>query len=227
MTAQRKIDRMTLHELWLGWQADVETIRRDALELYSLRRQFREIRDIFAANTRLQELGGHIWDLLSVLYASTVLIRLRREATGDGGGVTLAQLLAEIEQRPDVIRTYRPTDTIDVAEDRRALSDATARLVKVASMTVAHRSRIAPKAALNVEELDVALDVVERLLVNYLSLLTGVAWTGVEPMPTFNTIAPFCFPWHKPFYDIWVAIPREVKVAAGLVFDHADEHEQT
>src|SRR5437879_5269033 len=98
---------MTADRLWSEWQADAERIRKDTVELFSFRRQFREIQEIFAGNAHLQAVGGHVWDWIRRAYVWTVLARLRHEAVCEGNGVSLRQLLEEIERRPDVVTRGR------------------------------------------------------------------------------------------------------------------------
>jgi hypothetical protein len=104
---QRKVATMAADRLWKDWCQDIDRIHRDSYELFFLRRQFREISEMYQGNERLQQVGGNLWLWLQNCYASTALIRLRREADSQGNSVSLWKLLDEISKRPDVITRGR------------------------------------------------------------------------------------------------------------------------
>src|SRR5437762_1256661 len=103
----RRIEALSADELWNDWCGDIERIYKDSTELFWLRRQFREIAEMYEGNARLQETGSNLWLWLRGCYASTVLMRLRRETDDQGNAVSLPRLLWEIEQRPEVITRAR------------------------------------------------------------------------------------------------------------------------
>ena len=105
--SQRKIERMSADDLWEEWVADIERIAKDSNEVFALRRQFREIAEMFEGNPHLQRTGGNLWLFLRTMYATTILMRFRRERDDQGNAVSLANLLREIENRPDVITRAR------------------------------------------------------------------------------------------------------------------------
>ncbi len=104
---QRKIERIDADALFAEWQADIERIKQDTHELFSLRQTFRDLREIFIRNRQLQEDGGYLWDWMRVNYAASVLIRLRRELDTQNNVISLRKLLDEIVRRPDVITRGR------------------------------------------------------------------------------------------------------------------------
>jgi hypothetical protein len=104
---QRNVKALSSEVLWTDWRQDFERIKNDVYELFSSRRTFRDLADVFRNNTRLQDVGGYLWDWLRVSYASYVVMRIRRETDDQGNTVNLNQLLREIEQRPEVITRSR------------------------------------------------------------------------------------------------------------------------
>jgi hypothetical protein len=94
-------------ELWARWRDDIERITKDSYELFAMRRQFREIGSMFDQNSRLQSVGSNLWQWLRLWYASTVLMRFRREIDGQANTVNLRTLIEEIEKRPDVVTRRR------------------------------------------------------------------------------------------------------------------------
>ncbi len=77
--AQRSVDAISADELWREWRQDLEKIKREIHELFSARRAFREVADVFGGNHRLQSVGWRLWDWMRVNYAAFVIIRIRRE----------------------------------------------------------------------------------------------------------------------------------------------------
>ena len=103
--------------LWLEWRDDIQRIKRDIHELFSSRRTFREIADVFRQNERLQSVGADLWDWMRVCYASYVVMRVRRETDDQGNTINLSQLLREIEARPEVITRRRFFEMLDLDQD--------------------------------------------------------------------------------------------------------------
>ena len=101
---------------------DVQTIRHDIHELFSFRRTFRDVADVFRGNDRLQAAGGHLWDWMRLNYAASVLIRVRRQVDTQPNTVNLRQLLLELSERPNVVTRARRArihdDTHDPIEDQ-------------------------------------------------------------------------------------------------------------
>lgn len=98
---------MNPDEIFRAWMADIENIRTDIHEMFSLRRTFRDVAEVFRNNPRLQEVGGHLWEWMLLSYAASILIRVRRQVQGQKGTVDLDQLLRAISKRPDVITRGR------------------------------------------------------------------------------------------------------------------------
>lgn len=88
--------------LWHRWMDLVSEVHDELVESFSLRRQFREFFDVFKANRRLQQTGGHVWRWMLVCYLNTILVRIRRHAIGQTHEASLRQLLEQIRKRPDV-----------------------------------------------------------------------------------------------------------------------------
>jgi hypothetical protein len=105
--AQRNIINRSADALWDDWRNDIERITQDGHELFFLRRQFREIAELYESNPRLQTDGSNLWIWLQTTYASAILIRLRREVDGQANTVNLRTLLEEVEKRPDVVTRAR------------------------------------------------------------------------------------------------------------------------
>jgi|SRR5215510_5837716 len=104
---RRNIAQLSADDLWSDWQRDIERITKDSYELFTIRRQFREIAEMFEQNKQLQTSGANLWQWLRLLYATTTLMRFRREVDTQGNTVNLRTLLEEIEKRPDVITRHR------------------------------------------------------------------------------------------------------------------------
>src|SRR5688572_29774392 len=103
----RKLQGLSDDQLWARWQEDIDRIKHDTYELFSSRRTFRDVAEVFRRNARLQATGGHLWDWMRVCYASYVVMRVRRETDEQGNTVNLNQLLEEMEARSDVVTRAR------------------------------------------------------------------------------------------------------------------------
>ena len=224
-----KLTDLTDDDVWDRWRADIERIKQDAYELFSARRTFREIADVFANNPQLQETGGHLWQWMLVNYTNFVIMRIRRETDDQGNTISMTRLLLDIADCPTVITRRRymdmlslkpgshriqmneryftdiwmssaatgPDDVVDavrVAEDRRSLDTAAARVQKVGNLLVAHRQRVDVRE-LRVPEVDGAFDAIEETITKYYTLLHGSTIIQLEPAPQFNTTEAFMFPW--------------------------------
>ena len=86
---------------------DVEEIRKDIHELFSLRRTFRDVVGVFQENTRLQAVGGHLWDWMRLNYAASVLLKMRRQVDTRRNTLNLGQLLTELSKQPTVVTRDR------------------------------------------------------------------------------------------------------------------------
>ena len=73
---------MNPDEIFKGWIADIENIRQDIHEMFSLRRTFRDVAEVFRNNKRLQDVGGHLWEWMLLNYAASILMRVRRQVQG-------------------------------------------------------------------------------------------------------------------------------------------------
>ena len=122
--AQRKLADFAADQLWNAWRDDVKAIRQDVHELFSIRRTFRDLGEVFRSNPRLQECGGDMWEWIRVTYASYVIMRIRRETDDQGNTVNLNQLLREIEQRPDVVTRGRFFAMLDLQPSQAFLKAA-------------------------------------------------------------------------------------------------------
>jgi hypothetical protein len=98
---------MSPDEIFRSWMADFEAIVHDVYELFSTRRTFRDVADIFKENPRLAKTGGHLWDWMLLNYVANVLMRIRRLVDSQHGTVSLKQLMHAIIKQPTVITRAR------------------------------------------------------------------------------------------------------------------------
>lgn len=98
---------MNPDEVFRSWMADFKAIVNDVYELFSTRRTFRDVAEIFKSNPRLRETGGHLWDWMLLNYVANVLMRIRRLVDSQRGTVSIKQLLHAIINEPTVITRAR------------------------------------------------------------------------------------------------------------------------
>ncbi|MBI1806504.1 MAG: hypothetical protein HYR76_05575 [Ignavibacteria bacterium] len=79
---------------WITWLGVIES---EMYELLMLRYVFWEVQKIIKANPKIQ-MDGYFYEWLGLSYSKTACIGVRRQLDPDPRGITLARLLAEIQQ---------------------------------------------------------------------------------------------------------------------------------
>jgi hypothetical protein len=123
---KHKEEAMNEEQIFRSWTADFEAIVTDIYELFSTRRTFRDLAEIFKKNPRLAETGGHLWDWMLLNYVANVLMRIRRLVDSQHGTLSLKQLLHAIIKQPTVItrgRRYAVHGAIESEHVRKLVDD--------------------------------------------------------------------------------------------------------
>ena len=117
---------MNEDEIFRSWMDDLKAITNDIYELFSTRRTFRDVAEIFKNNSRLAKTGGHLWDWMLLNYVANVLMRIRRLVDSQHGTVSLKQMMHAIIKRPAVItrgRRYAIHGAIESEHLRKLVDD--------------------------------------------------------------------------------------------------------
>jgi hypothetical protein len=208
------------------WRAWLESIRVDVAHLHLNRHLWRELVAIVRANPAIPE-PGHIMGWFATLYGTTQAIGIRRHADRSTQAITLGRLLKEIRDRPDVVSRerylsfYGKVDdfqrrlaheeydefagkrrdvvAVDLVEaDLRMLDENTRQIAQYATRRIAHLDARTIDEVPTYNDLDGALEELERLLKRYTLLLRCEALTSAQPTPNYNWQGALTVPWIPP-----------------------------
>ncbi|NOT25282.1 MAG: hypothetical protein HOP16_04180 [Acidobacteria bacterium] len=142
----------------------------------------------------LNQLFSEVKERPSVITRQRYLTMLRVKA-GEPLYVVNDQYFTKRWARPDAVGCADEIIDVErVESDRRALDKATKPVQEVGNRSIAHRQRVEP-AELTLPAVDEALRVLEELLKSYYVLLHGASLSQAEPIPQYDTLAVYSFPW--------------------------------
>lgn len=203
------------------WRDQLSTIHEDIAGLLGSRIVFRELQAIVAANPRIHK-PSRFYRWLPWMYRDAMVMGVRRQADTGGRCVSLAKLLAEIQQAPglitrdDFVSRWPPEERCKAdrefdkfsgpggqhldcsvpCRDLAALRSKARALRAFANRRVAHLDKQPPKLRATSSGLDECLDLLEALLKKYLLLVKGDALDYIAPVPQE--------PWKDIFREAWI-----------------------
>lgn len=205
-------------EKWLRW---LDVIKTEIQDLVVAKHTFREVQKMIAANTKLQT-SNSFYRYFTSTYVSHTVIGLRRQIKTDPQSISLALLLQEMEQTPEVLsRKYfvslykgsivenladddfdrfatpgaQHIDPALVAADIQKLRDATARCEDFADKRVAHRDKREPRVLPTYNEVDGCIDLLDEVYVKYFLLFHAKAMDSLLPTWQYDWKEIFRTPW--------------------------------
>lgn len=182
---------------------------------------FHEVQKMIAENPTIQT-SNSFYRYFANTYVSHTVIGVRRQIKTDAQCISLALLLQEMTQTPNVlsrkyfVELYEGTTVEDLADsdfdrfckpgaphidpdlvtaDLRKLRDATARCEDFADKRVAHREKREPKALPTYNEVDACIDLLDELYVRYLLLFHAQAMDSLLPTWQYDWTEIFRVPW--------------------------------
>lgn len=203
---------------WLCWLDDIKTEIQD---LVIAKYTFHEVQSMIAANPKLQTGNSFYWYFTST-YISHTVIGLRRQIKKDDQSISLASLLHEMTETPEVLsRKYYVSlygessvkeladnefdrftapgeahiDPEQVASDLQRLRDVTAKCEYFADRHIAHRDSREPKVPPTYNEVDGCIDLLDELCVKYLSMFHAKAMDTLLPTWQYDWKEIFRTPW--------------------------------
>jgi hypothetical protein len=206
---------------WLRW---LEVIKGEVQDLVMTKCTFRDVHKLIKDNPQLHQ-PSSFYDYLSRTYVSHVVIGIRRQLKCDSQSISLAGLLEELVDTPEVFtRAYyvglykgsvvehfankdfdkfaiQGSPHIDptlVAADLAQLRVASMRCEDFADKRVAHRDKREPKELPTYNEVDACIDVLDNLYVRYLLLFHASNMTSLLPEMQYDWKAIFRVPWISP-----------------------------
>ena len=203
---------------WLRW---LDIIKLEIQDLVVSKYTFHEIQKMILENAKLQ-VDNSFYRYVSSTYVSHALIGLRRQVKKDSQSISLALLLQELVDTPEVLsRTYyvalyegstiedRADKDFDrfavpgaahidptlVERDLQRLRDVTTKCEKFADKRIAHRDKHELKFLPTYNEVDDCIDLLNELYVTYLSMFEAKAMDTLLPTRQYDWKEIFRTPW--------------------------------
>lgn len=206
---------------WLKW---LDVIKAEVQELLIAKHTFHEVQKIIEANPKIQTANSS-YHYFTNSYVSHVVVGLRRQIKIDPQSISLARLLKEMCENPEVlsrkyyVSLYKDSvlenfaeqdfdrismvgathiDAGKVAADLQNLREVTAKCEEFSDQRLAHRDKREPKSPPTYNEVDECLDLLDRLVIKY--QLAFLAQAGETLLPTwqYDRKEIFRTPWIEP-----------------------------
>jgi AbiU2 len=128
-------------------------------------------RDVIQRNPRLLTIRSAFFDMLNDAYAHSAAMRVRRLVDKDNRTISLRSLLKELSKYPDSLGGR--ISEVELAADTEELDQATSKVKDYVDQFIAHHDRSPVATAPIHRELNVAIEVIIRLLRKYYGVLGG------------------------------------------------------
>ncbi|HUE89219.1 MAG TPA: hypothetical protein VMO26_24340 [Vicinamibacterales bacterium] len=99
--------RMTADDLFRRWQERIERIRNELHYVFSTRRNFRDVQDMFRNNKQLNDVGSQAYEWLLGIWGLDAVMAVRRELDPDSNTVAMGTMLDEMAARAPVLTRRR------------------------------------------------------------------------------------------------------------------------
>ncbi|MHB8679606.1 MAG: hypothetical protein ACYC7G_07720 [Rudaea sp.] len=196
-------------------------IKEELSDLVIARYTFQSVQKIISENPALH-IHSSFYDYFAQTYVSHVVIGLRRQIKIDQRSISMARLLAEMIDTPEVLTRahfvslyadsaipgYADTDFNQFAKagapnvdpdlirvDLERLKSTVARCEDFADKRVAHRDTREPKALPTFNEVDECIEVLDKLWVRYFLLFHAQGMDSLLPTWQYDWTAIFRVPW--------------------------------
>lgn len=216
----RPLQERTPAESQALWESMLPLIRDDLIHLHSVRARFELLVDASKGSSIPQP--NHILDFVAGLYASEMLLGIRRQTDRDRRTASMRRLMADLATYPQhasrdwyvtkysssmqeiAHRTFDGFSRRDgdayvdpkrIHSDLASLSDVTAAITRFANSRVAHLSATGPAPAVTFSELQIAVETFEHLLRRYYLLVDGRGLSEATPTMQFDFLHPLSVPW--------------------------------
>lgn len=205
-------------EKWLRW---LEVVKLQVQDLVMTRYTFHEMQLMIQQNPALQT-SNSFYKYLTITYVSHAVMGLRRQIKCDSQSISFAQLLEELVATPEILsRTYYAElyagsvvedmadrdfdrfaqpgalhiDPILVAKDLADLRQATIKCEDFADKRLAHHDKRDPKQLPTFNDLDAAIELLDRLCCRYLLMLQAKVVDTLLPTWQYDWKEIFRIPW--------------------------------
>jgi hypothetical protein len=205
-------------EKWLRW---LGVVKLQVQDLVMTKHTFHEVQRMIQQNVALQT-SNSFYKHLTITYVSHVVMGLRRQIKCDPQSISFAQLLEELVATPQVLsrayyrKLYAVTvvedladqefdrfaqpgalhiDATLVANDLADLRNATAKCEEFADKRLAHYDKRDPKQLPTYNDVDAAIDLLDRLCCRYLLMFEAKALETLLPTWQYDWKGIFRIPW--------------------------------
>ncbi len=214
---QREIEE-ALNEKWKGW---IEKVYDETVALFAYRSFYRGVVDITHGNPNIP--ASSFFDALGVWYSTTQVIAVRRQTDLDQQATSLARLLSNMAANPSVATRARfgelfgkgerwqrhaqeqydkyagaGVDAIPAERYQQDLDEfleVTRPIKDYVDRVVAHTDQRELTNAPTFEELNAAIELLEKLLNKYMVLLTATSVPSADPVHQADWKAAFRVAW--------------------------------
>ena len=203
---------------WLRW---LDIIKVEIQDLVVAKYTFHEIQKMIAENPDIQK-SNSFYRYFTSTYVSHTVIGLRRQIKTDPQSISLALLLQEVANTPEVLSRkyykslYEGSTVEDLADkdfdkfsgtgrkhidpeivraDLQRFRDATRRCEDFADKRIAHRDKRDPKILPTYNEVDACIDLLDELYVKYLLCFKANAMDTLLPTWQYDWKEIFSIPW--------------------------------
>lgn len=205
------------HDRWCEWLTEIDA---DLTDLAVARHVWQTVNDIIARHSSMPP--SLLFDVQARNYAAAQAVAVRRQVDRDSRSVTLARLLGEIQEAPEVLSRERYVGMFDwgmqnigdsqfdewagnsgrhvdpamVVNDLDALVGATDSIRHYVTKHIAHLDEHRGEVQLpTFNDLNAAIDVLFDLFRKYGVILTGSDRARMVPVPQYDWLAPLRIPW--------------------------------
>jgi len=211
------------NQLYRKWDAWLEEIKNELVELHASRRTFWDLGDVINQNPRLKQRGNHFLDWMAKNYLYSMVTSIRRLVDNRRSTMSYRRLLEDIHRNPTVLSRSRfkanfvcgdwdehEADTcfdqlVGVGRehiDREfvqgqidELVSKTKALTTFANRRITHHEDIEVTEIPKVGDAHTALDYLESIMKYYWNLFRCEDFLRAEPYLQYNWKEIFYFPW--------------------------------
>lgn len=214
---------MSIHSKIGQWKDEIERITNDFTDTIEARHILSRLREIITANPKINT-DNLFWDHLTASFGASMVLGIARQVDERTEVISLLKLLNDIRSNASIITRewfadqYKPTlpreigeqhfaenfgqmaelDTAIVEKDIQDLNQATAKVKKFRHTRIAHKNADERLVIdLNFEEVDKAIEVIERIVIKYQLLLNQSGMPQLMPVIQYDWEAIFREPWLK------------------------------
>jgi hypothetical protein len=217
-SAQVEGEQDALHARWVEW---LEPIDGDITSLWTNRFIWNTVRDVVQGNPAIP--ASHFFDAYGDWYARAQAVGIRRQADARQDVLTLAVLIGDIAEHPDVLtrarfQSHYPQDWLPQATasrdfdtlagegadyfpaevaraDLEQLGETATPIRRYVNKVIAHYAQKQPAELPTYDDLNAAIDLLGELLRKYTLLLQAADRAEITPVFQYDWLAPFRLTW--------------------------------